>query len=112
MLEDNKAGDDPSPDSRLAESNVAVVDVKERSETPLFENPQEKADIEGVKYYNPTAIANAPDIKLHGVSVVESMPAPEGATQDEPGVTFKIQPESLNAVANEHTEAVNVPIGM
>lgn len=114
MLADNKAGDDPSPDYPLVESSVAVVndpDDKERSEAPFFEDPQEKADIEGAKCYNPTTISNAPDINLHGVSVVESIPAPEGATQDESGVTPKIQSESLNALANKHTEAVNPPIG-
>jgi len=114
VREDDKAGDDPSPGSLLDESSAAVVNnlgAKERVGAPLFEEPEEKAYTEGVKCYNPAAIVDAPKIEPHGVSVVESMSALEGATQDEPDVTFETQLESLGALANEHAEAVNAPIG-
>jgi hypothetical protein len=114
VREDNTAGDDPSPEPPLVESSAAVVDnlgAKERPGVPLFEEPLEKAHIEGVKCDNPTAIANAANIEPHGVPAVESMPALEGATQDEHGITFEIQLESLDDRASDHAEAVNTPIG-
>jgi len=111
VREDNKAGDDPSPGSLLGESSAAVVNnlgAKERVGASLFEEPEEKAYTEGVKCYNPAAIVDAPNIEPHGDSVAESMSALEGATQDEPDVTFEIQLESLGALAND---AVNAQIG-
>ena len=114
MLGDDKADGDFSPGSPLLESSVAVVDnlgVKGHSEEPLVEEPQESGYIEGTSGCDPTAIVNAPNIEPHGVSVVGSMPVPGGVIQEEHDVSQRIQPESLDALANEHTGAVNAPIG-
>lgn len=114
MLEDNKADGGFSPGSPLFESSVAVVDnlgVKEHSGSPLVDEPQERGYIEGTSGYDPTAIVNAPNIEPHGVSVAGSMPAPGGVIQDEHDVTWGLQLESLDVLANEHTGAVNGSIG-
>ncbi len=114
MLEDSKADGGFSPGSPLFESGVAAVNnlgVKEHSGAPLVEEPQERAYIEGARGYDPTAIVNEPNIEPHGVSVDGSMPALGGATQGDHDVTCGIQLESLDALANKHTESVNAPIG-
>lgn len=113
MLEDNKADDSLSPGA-LFERSVAMANnlgVKEHSEAPLIEEPQESAYIEGASGYGSTAIMNEPNVELHGVSVVESTPDLGGVTQGEHDMTCDIQLESLDTLVNERAEAVNPLIG-
>lgn len=84
--------------------------INEHSEAPLVEQPQERGDIEATRGNDPTAIVEAPNVEPHEVSIVGSMPAPGSVIQDEHDVTRELQLES-DALANEHTGAVNAPIG-
>ena len=79
---------------------VNNLGVKEHSGAPLVEESQERAYIGGDGGYGPTAIVNEPNI-----------PALGGATQGKHDATCENQLESLDALANEHAEAVNAPIG-
>ena len=90
---------------------VDSLGIKEHSGAPSIEGPEEGGYIEGTRSYDPTAIVNTPNIEPHGVSAVGSMPVPGGAIQDEHGVSWGMQPEPLDVLANEHTGTVNAPIG-
>ena len=90
---------------------VDNLGVKEHSGAPLVEEPQERAYIGGDGGYGSTAIVNEPNVELHGVSIVGSIQALGSATQGKHDATCENQLESLDALANEHAEAVNAPTG-
>ena len=108
MLEDGRVDDDSSQDVPLIKNSGAIVidsDVKEQTAAPSIEEPPEKS--ERADGCDPTA----PQIELPDAPVAEGVPVVEGAAQDEHDFPRETQPDSLDTTSQEHTEAVNAPIG-